>query len=296
MSAMDESKTDPERIAALVDGKLGAAEREQLLRELSASPDGVELLADVAAVLDGAGGAPAVQIRPVPARATRWPRYAIGGAIAAVLAFVILMPRGRNANESVDGFLAIVASAPRPSDAGWSTAPWPLVRGEGAAVTADGRAVRVGARIVDLDVALRSADSSVAGIAGEIAAELDAVPGSAPIASRYRAVATDRRSGAERPAMSDSYRAAATIVGAAGASRGALLETTRLAALAHDVAFYTSAINSRALDLLANDTPALSAEERATLTRIRAGSDAVSAADWDALARGLGEALAVAAR
>ncbi len=293
---MDESKIDPERIAALVDGKLSSAERERLLRELAASPDGVELLADVAAALDDAGGAPVIPLRAPRARAVRWPRYAIAGAIAAVIGFVLVMPRGARVDASADGFMTIVTSAPHPLEPGWSTAPWPVVRGDGAAITPDGRAVRVGARIVDLDVALRAADSSAAGMANEIATDLDAMAGAAPIAARYRELAADLASGAKQREMSDGFRAAATIAGAAAASQGARLEAARLAAVARDVAFLRSAGSRSMLDSLAGGATGLSADARAALTRIRAASDAVSAADWGALSRGLGEALAAAAR
>src|SRR5688572_15254455 len=100
---------DPERIAALIDGRLSSAEREALLAQLDASPEMFEAYVDAvsampeisaeSAAAEGAPASPASQRRPRPFRS-----YAPAIALAAVLLVAVALPFMRGARgPALDG-------------------------------------------------------------------------------------------------------------------------------------------------------------------------------------------------
>ena len=88
---MKEPNIDSERLAALIDGKLGSAERQALLAQLASADD--EMLATFADAVAVHG-----ELRttaPVRARWMHWNRAAGLAAAAAMLGAVLTRGRGR---------------------------------------------------------------------------------------------------------------------------------------------------------------------------------------------------------
>src|SRR5687768_10649190 len=106
---------DPERIAALIDGRLSADERTALLADLEASPDAFEICSDAVAALRESDDESSARIGGGGSKSPRPPRpfrvYASIIAVAAVLMIAVALPlmrRGR-AGE-LDGPRTIAAS------------------------------------------------------------------------------------------------------------------------------------------------------------------------------------------
>lgn len=90
--------------------------------------------------------------------------------------------RSRTANR--DPIVAAVDRIPNPNaglPAGWDKRPWEGATGDSAKLSDLGRAVRVGAMLVDLEVAVRAKGDQIAPVARDIVGYLSNVPAGAPI-------------------------------------------------------------------------------------------------------------------
>jgi hypothetical protein len=165
--------------------------------------------------------------------------------------------------------------------------PWRVTRGGDAdGLSADARAVRVGARLVDLELQVAAGDSAAAQTARDVAALLAPVPGSGPATTIYADVAA--RAGAVpdtlRALLAGGWREATALVPHEAALRGAWLETARVAAVRHDTAFFRAPAWATALGRI-KASGALTHEVAAQVRT------AASMSDWDALERALGAAI-----
>jgi hypothetical protein len=265
-------------MAALLDGRLGAAEREQLLGELAASEDAMAVYADAAAALaelersgvvagqmpggapravdDARGGTSAPVLSFAEARARRpaaaargWrvPRWAAAAAAAAVVAVPALWWRTRpsagagivEADGGVPSYAALLAPDQRAVGlpTGWNDTPWGVTRGAGDSLAAHARAVRIGVRVTDLEIAAAAGDTARArAAAAGAAALLDAVPAGGAAALAYRALGA----APDAALLAAARRDAAATAGAEAFALGAWLEAARVAAARRDGAFFRS--------------------------------------------------------
>jgi hypothetical protein len=153
---------DPEKLAALLDGRLPDAERQELLSRVADSPEDMALLADARIAMDDAVAAPTL----TPQR-RRW-RVAHAGWMAAAAGIVAVVSVALLSRRDGADVLPLPANMP--------FALWGAVRGGLAAPPSSdsARAWRVGVRLADLDAAIAAQDGArTADFAREIAALLN---------------------------------------------------------------------------------------------------------------------------
>ena len=285
---------DAERLAALLDGRLSDDERTSVLAELASSDEAYDALVDAMAVLPELGeehhavesGAAATQ--PMHAK-RRW--HASRGrwlALAATLVIVAALPwlwssgRGVKRRDPMH-VVALLATQSAGLPSAWDGRPWTTTRGAGDPLTAASRAARLGARLVDLELAVRTRDARTGPLAAEIAVLLRDVPAGSPAAAIYREVS--RRAGAPRDSLAALLErgrvAAAALAGVEPVALGAWVETARLAAAAHDVHFFHDDASRDALTR-ASQLPDVAPAARAMLDRVRQ-SAATNPPDWTRL-------------
>ena len=251
---MKDSNIDPERLAALIDGKLTGAKRDEVIAQLARSDEAYEIFVDAAGVVReleeegqpaGAETDEAVRFRPpLPwwrRGGTRFLALAAGLVGIAALSWT-LMPRFMSKGGNDAWPVALLSDGAAGLPESWTDVAWPRTRGRTEVLTADSRAARIGAQLVDLELALRTPDQRAAGFAGEVASLLDGIPSGAALATWYRSVAQ----GANQriaPAAGEWSTMRANTQDAAGpvpARLGAWAETARIAAIRHDASFFSS--------------------------------------------------------
>lgn len=301
--------TDQERIAALLDGRLGARERDELLARLAESDDDLALLADAAAVSgeleeEGAGTEPAradgdevAGVVPLHTRRRPWARRALAvAAVAAGLAVVPLlwMQRGGRGADADATPVVLLAADGAGLPAGWEARPWGTTRGAGDPLTEPARAVRVGALLTDLELAVRGRDPAAARLAGEVALLLDAIPAAGPVAARYYDIEERAGEAPERllPLLAAGRGEAATMVGAERMEVGEWAEAGRIAAASRDAAFFRAPETAEAFGRAAA-VAGLPAEARDALERLRLATGEGGEPEWEVLARDLATVLGV---
>lgn len=183
------SNLDIELLAALIDGRLTGAEREQALKLLATSDEALELFAHSLRE-QRAADAKVVPIRPV----RRWGpwRVVVPVVAAAGLGFILLpmLTRSNSHAPSVQYTLQLERD-PRFAGAlrqGWDQHGWSVTRGANDNQTApEPRFVfRLGVRSVDLQVALRKGDTALASrIIDDISQTLDGIKFADLVAAKY---------------------------------------------------------------------------------------------------------------
>jgi hypothetical protein len=187
-----------ERLAALLDGTCSAEEREELLALLAEDDDDLEVFAAAGAALSQheqeERGAGVIRLRPAPAvPATapaprlrpprRWLPLAAAAGIAAVLA-IGLLRRGDGQASGVAQTVAMLSDSSLSLVDGIALAQEPLRGG-----ASDGGSMRLGATLVDLEVAARSHDERQARqAAAGIAALLKRANASPDVTARYDSI------------------------------------------------------------------------------------------------------------
>jgi hypothetical protein len=241
-------QVDAEKLAALLDGRLSERERAAVLAQLAGSPELRETYADAIAALGAAAtaGSPVVPIES-RVRRRRWAPIAAWVGLAAVLAGVVLLPavRGRlrpSGPGAPGDFVELLREPGAPLPAGWDTPAWSSTRGPSDPLTPEARAARIGARLVDLEVAIAARDSAAGRIAQELVFLLEGAPAGAPVAAMFREVAGQVGApSAELMRKLDQASAAATdLAGAELVRLGAWAEAARIAAGKGDAAFFQS--------------------------------------------------------
>lgn len=299
------SVIDPERLAALIDGRLGPREREAVLAQIAASSDEtVEVFADALAVtreLEASSSAEGLEaLSPAVVRTWRGMRWRTPGglaAIAAALVAVVVVPTWLSTLDSEAAhdpgrFVRALAEVDRGLPVDWDTQPWGATRGAADALSPEARALRVGARMVDLELTARTGDPRTAELAASVVALLEGIPGAAPAATEYRTLASaDSAASPEQLTRlaERARRTAAPFVDRDYLKFGAWLEAARVAAAARDTGFFGSRASREAVEE-ARKLRGLSAPERAAVNSLHATSGLSTrrrGTDWDALGRTL---------
>lgn len=238
-----EVELDPQDIAALLEGRLDSRRRAELIERLAASPSNAALLSDamwLRAELDvPAAGS---QRPPMAFRSIRWLALAASIAGVGILGWVLV---SRQSSASVPAARYAVQLAKRSSisalPSNWDNQRGPVYRGVSNALD-NSRAARIGALLVDLEIALRTGDRRASSFARDIASLLDGmdasqVPGAA--ATTFREIA-DSSGGAPLRAAELLHAATESMPGVNDERirAGAWLEAARLAAAARDTAFF----------------------------------------------------------
>lgn len=238
---------DPNRIAALIEGRLSKPEREHLVASIGDADAAAGILSDAIAAL---GEAEVVHpVRSAPRRSWHpgvW--LALAAGIAGILLFPLAQVRIRGASAGGLGrYAMMITERGTRIPADWNDSPWDATRGA-KELSAEARAFRIGVRVTDLGVAVRTGDSSAARWASETASLIDPIPGAGPVAAMYSEIAAkSARPGPSSAALVDSVaRATAELPDAELVRLGAWVEAARLAAAARDARFFASG-ESRAL-------------------------------------------------
>ncbi|HEX2094875.1 MAG TPA: hypothetical protein VHG28_20920 [Longimicrobiaceae bacterium] len=320
---------DEERLAALLDGNLDAAERAELLARLAASDEDFRVFVETAAVLrrieeaeagtgpgeqdPQEGGAPdgaarvsasrpgpgAAKIHPPSmSRRRRWPS-GFWAALAAVLVLAALLSvlrvRPGSPSPGDPGRMASLleergAGLPR----GWTEhRPWGVALGTGDPLSARARAVRLGALHVDLVLAVQARDTAGSSrLAAEIVVLLDELPPAAPVADGYRDLGRRAGEAPERLAgpLEEAGRGAAELLGEDLVATGAWAEAGRIAAARQDAGFFRARESGVALRRAA-ELPSLPESARAAVERLRQATRGGGPPDWGTVERDLNELL-----
>jgi hypothetical protein len=311
---VSEPKIDPEQLAALLDGRLDERQRAEVMARLAESPEAFEAYADAVAIVGevergsradatvgtGAGSTDVIPLKtsdrtPSRLRVARWQWLAAAAVIAGV-AVLPLMRRagGPSAGELDPGtFVEALSNEDAGLPAGWNGRPWSTTRSAGDPLTAEARAVRIGAQLVDLELAVRAGDTAVvAEVAGEIAALLEPIPGSGPVASLFRGLSQQTAYRTEQPEslLERASEAATQLAGRDHVRLGALLEASRIAAARQDGGFFRSSETAAGLQTAAHLAP--EAVVRASLERIRGLVAGGAEPDWTEMTRAVTALLA----
>jgi hypothetical protein len=277
---------EAERLAALLDARLDADAHADVLSRLATDDEALAAYAEAAAVTraleeeDAAAGVTPLRPAAPFSGARRW------GAVAAVVAAVALAPLAWNrmqpAGLQEPGALAErLATTGTALPAGWDPSPWGSTRSASDPMTPRARAIRIGARLVELELALRGQDPAAARTAAQVAILLGELPGSGPAVSIFRDI--QARAGAPwaelEPQMEQGSEAAAAMAGEEDVRLGAWLQAARIAASRQDSDFFRTRDTEAALRRLL-DAPVTSPAAE----RIRALTSGEGVPDWDALA------------
>jgi hypothetical protein len=301
---VSEPTVDPERLAALLDGRVSDAERAELMARLSSSPEMLAVLADAAAAQGELGSASDEEGRaPVARRRFRFLSPAAIGwlAAAAVVAAVAvpLLRRGESFGQDPTAYARLLSSYDQGLPTGWDVRPWGVTRSSNQAVTAEGRSWRLGARLTDLELAVVNRDTVMASLARDVASLLADVPLSGMAAATFQQLA-ERASAANTDLSTLLVRGREQLESVAAVDRSALrfgawIEAARVAAVRKDSAFYATTETRHAMNNLARVDP-LAPDAREALVSLRTALDDKGVRDWHTVQRSLNELLAVVAR
>ena len=300
---------DPERIAALLDGRLDEREREQLMAQLAHSEDAFETFVDASAtvrevklpgeqVSPGSEAHVSYRLRlPQGRRGLAGPGrrvWIMAGTLAAALALLWVGLRAGLFSPSRPPdparVVALLGERPGSLAPGWSDAGWPVARGASEPLTLRARSARIGARLVDLEVALRSGDSAAPALAQEVASLVAPLPASGPTAAVLRELSRRAREPFRRlePLLRDARTSAQQLADADWTDVGALVEGARLAGRERNGGYFGSRTR-RALDRAA-DHAGVPADARAALVRASAAAYK-GVPNWPAAERNFAAAL-----
>ena len=265
---MNHRGIDAERLASLIDGKLPDGERAELLANLAASPEELEVFANAIAASQEAAATgsqeprePILRIQATGQPTRRW--LAVAAALVGLALGSVLYRHFPRGPDDPARFVALLSTRELPG--GWDGHPWSTLRGGEGAGTAEplaprARAGRLGARLIDLELAVARRDTAAAPIADEIATLLEGVPAGGPAAALYRDVS--RRAGSPpeelKPELTRARRAAARLAGPELVELGAWAEAARLASARQDVHYFGDRESRRVLERAAHraDLPA----------------------------------------
>lgn len=260
MDSVD-SNVDLELMAAFIEGRLSGEERARAVKLLAESDDALELFANALRQQQETAD---VKVVPI-STARRWRtwRTLVPLAAAAVLA-IVMVPRlaGRRTPAVFANQYAMELSQD-PHFAGlrdgWEHRTWSVTRGvpSGAPGTrptgsaAESKlAFRLGARSVDLQVALRRGDTALAdGLTGEVVQTLSGVAFSESVQAHYSELKS--RVATDTPARlidraSDVEHELRDLLGSPPSfSFGQWVAAAELAARAHDASFFESTYGIR---------------------------------------------------
>lgn len=298
---MKEPREDDERLAALLEGRVEGAQREDLLARLAEADDDYEVFTDTGAVLRALEEEDARAGQPVAGPSMRrggWrspgrrTAIAVAGTLVLLLA-VGLVLRGRDASSAHHPLQLAMRADPAGQGLpeGWEIPPPSgATRGPGRAAAREARAVRAGAMLVDLFIAVRTRNTERTRV---LAAQL--IAHSAPGASTGTPLGQIAANPGAPPDSLNALLGRATErlthLGRDALELGAWLEAARLAAAAQNAAFFDDGASRdmlRRAERLAGDNESA----RAAVTQVRAALSAEGAPRWEALGTGLKAVLA----
>jgi hypothetical protein len=297
---MTDPRIDPELLAALIDGRLDERARAEVLRALDEDAELRAMYADAVAIegeLAAADAGRGSKVRPFRRGAApgSWRRgrvmlLAASLAGIAFLPWAVMRSRGdAGAPYALVRQLGVEAEVPALED------PWTVTRGGPAPMSERGRAVRLGARLVDLELAIAARDSGMLGaVATSVAtlANTDPPLTGAPVDLYRRIAAGDAAAVRDRGARREGWEAMSELAGEEATRLGAWLEAARVAVVRRDAEFFRSRVTRRVLD---DGAMATDADERAAMEQVRSAAGNGSP-DWAALATALEAALKSAGR
>lgn len=218
---------DPERLAALIDGRLDAASAEAVREQLADADDvTVAAFADAVAISRLGSSEAAGETATISSiwRASKRPAWVVGSlALAATIMVAVFL--ARQTPSSHDDIYVVVMGTPARAS---SIEPaWELTRGTGAAVSESARAARVGVLVTDLIVQVSRRDSAFAGTAGQLAVLLDGVPAAGLMADKLRSIAAMSVSQVDSQALREVSKRSMQLLDETFARAGALLEAAR---------------------------------------------------------------------
>ncbi|HEX2077319.1 MAG TPA: hypothetical protein VHG08_06405 [Longimicrobium sp.] len=209
-------------------------------------------------------------------------------ALAAVLAGVLLIPLALSRRGGDPGRPGQWASLLQNGDSlstGWvDRERWSRSRGDGEVSADEARAARLGALLLDLQLAAvgRQAEQTRYA-AGQVEALLADVPGAGGVMRTYDAV--QARAGAPPRELAglleEGYEGVILFVDADYFAAGAWTEAAQIAAETRDQTFFRSPATRRTLDRMSGLT--MPAGARAALAVIRGAGAGDAPLDWDAL-------------
>jgi hypothetical protein len=269
-------RLDRATLAALIDGRLQGAERDAALSKVAASPEDLEILADVLAVsreLDG----DVTDIQTFAERKRRRPplvKWLSAAAAVVIAAATIPMIRG-NESPAADGFASLV-TLKGTLGPGWDAHSWAATRGADTDINERARGIRTGVLTSTFEIAAARGDSTLADLASKIGALLVNVPGAGDVVSQYRVLATIHGAiPAEQ--LRKARSGAREMVLRAAFDEGAWLETARIAATVRDSVFFTTKESRRQLSELKTSADARTRDDVVAL------GDLIAKGQWDAV-------------
>ena len=318
---MTRPEIDPERIAALLDGRLSGQERDALLSQLASSREHLELFADASIIAGELGVASSAaeaastsnmnDVRPLrvreatpnrhtistgrPRRRTRvWTAAMVVGVLIVASPWALRRAGFRGESPSQGG--SIIAQVEPGIPAGWDGTPWSATRSESAALTPQARAVRIGARLADLELTIAAGDSAAGGVVDDVIALLAGVPLSGSVSQVYEALRDSIGAAPSQltPLVQRGHEGAAALLGRSDVALGTWTETARIASVRKNSAFFASPQTTQTLrDLTAS---AADQRTRGALSKLAALLPVSSATDWSSLEAATTELLRASAR
>ena len=228
----DPQRIDPERLAALLDGRLSDTEAAEVRRQLAAADDDtLSAYADAAAVAgELAGESRVVPIRSAPSARRRWLIPAAAAAAAAIAAVIVWRPRPSNEYPPSSYAEALPRGARAPDDPVWGR-----TRGAGDGLQDRARAARIGALLTDLDVDAVRGDSTQQH-AEALVRLIQGMLAGGTVAAQLPA---DSLAHLSRQTIASVGRQATMLAtDSAFVTAGAYLEAARIATTAGDVTFF----------------------------------------------------------
>ena len=230
-------RVDDDVLAAFIDGVLPAAERARAMRALAADPAQYAAFLEAAQIADILRGNETLRAAtPQRGRIARLPfAFVLPVLAAAGIALTLSLLPSKAASDAVDLMQATTLLAVRGDSAtqtqlpaGWDDAGWSVTRGGSAAPESDATALRVGARIAQLEFAVASGDSAAVGrITRELIVLISAFDGAGPVSAQLQRGVV--RNKAERALAARQLRTLSLAPAAFDA--GVWLATARFAAI-----------------------------------------------------------------
>jgi hypothetical protein len=298
----------PDRLAALLDGRLSEQERVDLLRQLAVSPADLAVLAQATAILREVEDQPQsqpTQPRRVAEAAPATSRWTNKRQAISVAAAVVVVAFGawfvmRSTSPTALGPAHYIASLERPTDPlpqGWEGQPWSRTRGDAnGALSPRARGVRLGALLVDLQVAVTTTDTAAVGIAQTIARLAGTMPAGGAISDRYMEIAgrATEPPTSLQPVLDQAASAVRVAAGEQAVDLGSWLETARLAAARRDRSYFQKSATSTMLAQLTGGSEA-TPQMQTTVEQVRS-TVASQSPSWEQLSLDLTLLLATAAQ
>jgi hypothetical protein len=251
------SRPDPEELAALLEGRLSAADSARVRARLAASdPDQIAAYADALAIADELALRP--EVRPNHLTPRRWLSAPVLSGLAAasiLIAVAVLSVRARNRAGDSELSPLMLAQALPPSTVPGSPV-WDASRGGTHAVSETGRSIRMGALALDYAAADRDSSDRALDIARSIASYAKEVPGGASTAAAILAAVEEAAQTHRRESLTSAISNAVALVSSEPLAAGAWLEAVRISSSVGSVAVLR-AHPARSVRYLASRDPIL---------------------------------------